>query len=242
MSGSSLRAVVTGAAGGIGTAVCDILRERGNHVFGVDVRPSGGVASFDLSQPSSRAAVIASACDEMGGIDLLVNVAGVFVPTPASLPDVDAWRAVWAVNLEAPIELMARAAPLMRTQGFGRIVNITSIHASVAEKDCLAYDVGKAGLTAATRSLALDFARANVLVNAVAPGFVRTPMSTQPDGRDESDSEAFRSRYVDGGLLPVGRSAEPAEIAAAVAWLGSRDNTYVTGQTLVADGGLTITF
>jgi len=79
-------------------------------------------------------------------------------------------------------------------------------------------------------------------VNAVAPGFVRTRMSLRDDGRDETDTESFRSAYVEGGKLPVGRAAQPGEIAHAVAFLAGRDNTYTTGQVLVVDGGLSTTF
>ena len=145
------------------------------------------------------------------------------------------------MNLDAPLELMRFVAPDMVARGFGRIVNITSVHARSAQPRCLAYDVAKAGLEAATRSAALDLAAGGVLVNAVAPGFVRTRMSVNAAGVDETDTDAFRRQYVD-GKLPLAGSAQAAEIAAPVDWLSGRDNTYITGQVVTADGGLTMTF
>jgi 3-oxoacyl-[acyl-carrier protein] reductase len=151
-------------------------------------------------------------------------------------------RRVWSVNLEAPIELMSLALNQMKEQAFGRVVNVTSVHARFSRKDCLAYDVAKAGLEAATRSAALTGADFGVLVNAVAPGFVRTQMSVNEEGIDEADTDEFHRDFVAHGRLPQMRAAQPGEIAKAVAWLASRDNTYTTGQTITIDGGLTITF
>jgi 3-oxoacyl-[acyl-carrier protein] reductase len=130
----------------------------------------------------------------------------------------------------------------MISQGFGRIVTITSVHARLAQPGCLAYDVSKAGLEAATRSAALDLAPHGILVNAVAPGFVRTAMSTLPDGTDETESPEFAAVYLSGRKLPIGRGATPEEIAPAVELLAGHENTYITGQVLTVDGGLTMTF
>ncbi|OJX97022.1 3-oxoacyl-[acyl-carrier protein] reductase [Salana multivorans] len=242
MTDNGLRCLVTGAASGIGAAVAERLRARGDRVVGADREELPDGLRVDLSDPAGRHDLVARASDVLGGLDVLVNVAGVFAETPVLSSTLEQWRAVWAVDLEAPLELMREAAVTMAATGFGRIVNITSVHAGFAQPDCLAYDVAKAGLEAATRSFALDTARHGVLVNAVAPGFVRTRMSLTAEGVDETDTEAFRERYVRHGLLPLGRAALPEEIAHVVGWLASRENTYVTGQVLVADGGLTTTF
>jgi 3-oxoacyl-[acyl-carrier protein] reductase len=143
--------------------------------------------------------------------------------------------------LDGPI-FLARAAGLgLAARGAGRIVNVTSIHARVGEERSLAYDVAKAGLEAATRTLAIELGPSGVLVNAVAPGFTRTRMAVV-DGQDELESQWFRDVYVGYRKLPLRRPAEPSEIAAAIAHLVSPDNTYVTGQSLVVDGGVTVTF
>jgi NAD(P)-dependent dehydrogenase (short-subunit alcohol dehydrogenase family) len=129
----------------------------------------------------------------------------------------------------------------MVERGYGRIVNVTSIHGRFGEELALAYDVSKGGLTMATRTLAIELSRHGVLVNAVAPGFVATRMSVV-DGRNELESDWFRDVYVTHRKLPLRRAAEPAEVAAHVAWLASEQNSYVTGHILAVDGGLSVTF
>ena len=237
-----LRTLVTGVASGIGASVADALRSRGDRVVGVDFQSGGDWLQVDLSVPAERERVIAAALAELGGIDVLVNVAGIYRSTPFGSSDVEDWRKVWAINLEAPLSLMSLAFESMRAQKFGRVVNITSVHANFSRQDALAYDVGKAGLEAATRSFALTGAEHGILANAVAPGFVRTQMSLNEQGVDEADTEEFRSQYVETGRLPLRRASMPNEIAEAVLWLSGRSNTYTTGQTLTVDGGLTATF
>jgi 3-oxoacyl-[acyl-carrier protein] reductase len=236
-----LRTLVTGVASGIGASVADALRSRGDRVFGVDYQ-GGDWLQADLSVPAERERVIAATLAELGGIDVLVNVAGIYRSTPFGSSDVEDWRKVWAINLEAPLSLMSLAFESMKAQQFGRVVNITSVHANFSRQDALAYDVGKAGLEAATRSFALTGAEHGILANAVAPGFVRTQMSLNDQGVDEADTVEFRSQYVETGRLPLRRASMPNEIAEAVLWLSGRSNTYTTGQTLTVDGGLTATF
>lgn len=237
-----LRTLVTGVASGIGASVADALRSRGDRVFGVDYQSGADWFQADLSVPAERKRVIAAALAELGGIDVLVNVAGVYRSTPFGSSDVEDWRKVWAINLEAPLSLMSLAFESMKAQQFGRVVNITSVHANFSRQDALAYDVGKAGLEAATRSFALTGAEHGILANAVAPGFVRTQMSLNEEGVDEADTAEFRAQYVETGRLPLRRASMPNEIAEAVLWLSGRSNTYTTGQTLTVDGGLTATF
>lgn len=237
-----LRTVVTGVASGIGYAVDEALRNRGDKVFGVDHQTGANWYQADLAVASERERVVRHAIEQLGGIDVLVNVAGVFRPTPFGTSTLEDWRSVWSVNLEAPLHLMSLVIDSMKDQGFGRVVNITSVHAKVSRQDCLAYDVGKAGLEAATRSMALSGAEHGILANAVAPGFVRTQMSLDENGVDEADTDDFRLQYVDTGRLPLRRASQPEEIAEAVLWLTGRSNSYITGQTLTVDGGLTATF
>jgi 3-oxoacyl-[acyl-carrier protein] reductase len=196
----------------------------------------------DLAVASEREEIVAAALAELGGIDVLVNVAGVFRPTPFGTSSLADWREVWSVNLDAPLEIMSLVFDSMKKQHFGRVVNITSIHSKFSRQDCLAYDVGKAGLEAATRSFALAGAEYGILANSVAPGFVRTNMSLNEDGIDEADTKDFQKQYVETGRLPLRRASQPEEVAEAVLWLTGRSNSYVTGQSLTVDGGLTATF
>lgn len=239
---TALNALVTGAAHGIGAAVAAALRARGDRVVGIDREAGESIVVADLADPGARTAAVADALEQLGRVDILVAVAGIYREGSIHDSGFDDWRPVWAVNLDAPLDVMRLVTPGMAERGFGRIVTVTSVHARQAQAASLAYDVSKAGLEAATRSAALDLASRGVLANAVAPGFVRTRMSLLPDGRDETDTDEFRATYVDGGKLPLGRAATPAEIAHAVAFLASRENTYVTGQVLTVDGGLTMTF
>ncbi len=238
----ALRTLVTGASNGIGAAIAAHLRVRGDEVVGIDREEAPETIVAELADPGDRARAVEEATRRLGGIDVLVNVAGIYRTGSIHDSGFDDWRPVWSVNLDAPLDLMRLTTPGMVERGFGRIVNITSVHARFAQPASLAYDVAKAGLEAATRSASLDLARSGVLVNAVAPGFVRTAMSLRADGTDETDTAEFRAGYVDSGRLAVGRGALPSELAPVVAMLTDRTNTYLTGQTIVVDGGLTSTF
>jgi 3-oxoacyl-[acyl-carrier protein] reductase len=151
------------------------------------------------------------------------------------------WRDILAVNLTAPVLLATAVARGMAERDYGRIVNITSIHGRFAAEAALAYAAAKGGLEQATRNLAVDLAPHGILVNAIAPGFISTRLSVS-DGVHERDTPWFRRVYLDHGKLPLRRHADPSEVATSVAWLASDQNTYITGQVLGVDGGLSITF
>lgn len=240
-------ALVTGGANGIGLAIVERFVAEGARVAVVDVEPVDPVADrrlafrFDLAETERLPELLGEVETALGPLDVLVNDAGIFEPALAVELTLESYRRVLAVNLHAPVFLIAAAARGMVERGYGRIVNITSIHGRFGEEAALSYDVAKGGLEQATRTLAVELSRYGVLVNAVAPGFVATRMSIV-DGRNELESDWFRHIYVDGGKLPLRRYAEPAEIAAHVAWLASDRNTYLTGQVVTVDGGLTVTF
>jgi NAD(P)-dependent dehydrogenase (short-subunit alcohol dehydrogenase family) len=239
-------ALVTGASRGIGAEVARQLATAGARVAAVaEVAPAPGpgIVPFacDLADPDAVRRLLPDVREQLGDADVLVNNAGIAALTPViGLPQ-DAYSRVLAVNLHAPVHLIAQAAERMAERGFGRIVNVTSIHGRYGEVGSLAYDVAKAGLEQATRTAAIELAQASILVNAVAPGFVDTAMSIV-DGANELESEWFRSIYIDAGRLPLGRAAQPDEVARHVLWLASSANTYVTGQVVTVDGGLTATF
>jgi 3-oxoacyl-[acyl-carrier protein] reductase len=240
---SGRRAIVTGGAHGIGAAIADRLAGLGAAVVVLDLDPQtrhDGIV-LDLADPEALVPAAADAIGRLGGVDVLVNCAGVSSVEPLRTLGLERYHRTLAVNLHAGVLLMREVSGPMSSARYGRIVNISSVHARVSEPGAMAYDVSKAGLEAATRCAALDLAPAGVLVNAVAPGFVRTRMAVA-DGVDELESEWFRSVYVDHARLPMGRAAAPSEIAESVAWLASESNSYVTGAVLVVDGGLTARF
>jgi 3-oxoacyl-[acyl-carrier protein] reductase len=123
----------------------------------------------------------------------------------------------------------------------GRLIHVTSIHAGRAEAGASSYSMAKAAIDQFCRSMAVELADKNILVNAIAPGFVDTPMSIV-EGKNELESDWFRDNYVHSHHLPLKRAAKPSEIAGIALFLAGKDASYITGQVIVADGGLTITF
>ena len=238
--------VVTGGANGIGKATSELFVELGAQVVVFDREQPENKAGIDnlmidLGNLGDLEIAIADVVKKYGRIDVLVNVAGVSIPNTILDLEVDKYFTTLDINLHAPIFLIKHVGKIMIKQSYGRIVNLTSIHGRLSEPTSTAYDISKAGLEAATRTAALEFAEFGVLVNAVAPGFVSTRMSIV-NGEDELDSDWFKEVYIKNKRLPIARPALPVEIAHVITWLASSSNTYVTGQTLTVDGGLSARF
>ena len=177
-----------------------------------------------------------------GSLAALVQCAGVFQATDFLTDPVADWRRVFAVNFEAAYLLNRLAVPALIANGGGSIVHVTSIHAWLSEDRSNHYDAAKGALSALTRSLAIELAPHKIRVNAVAPGFVRTPMSIV-NGVNELESDLFLTHYVGRRRIPLARAAEPEEVAAPIAFLALGEGaSYMTGATLVVDGGLNVTF
>lgn len=240
-------ALITGGTHGIGRAILEHFLAEGARAVTIaretpaDLPAGVSYLPYDLADPAGFPALIDRIESDLGSLDVVVNNAGIWRETPSlGLADVD-WRQVIAVNLSAPVLLATAAAKGMASRGYGRIVNITSIHGRFAAESALAYAAAKGGLEQATRNLAVDLAPHGILVNAVAPGFITTRLSVT-DGVHERDTDWFQSVYVENRKLPLRRHAEPSEVAPIVTWLVSDQNTYVTGQVIGVDGGLSVTF
>ncbi len=234
-------AVVTGGARGIGEAIVDAFAEGGGAVVVLDKltpqKPRAGVRSLltDVSDPESVAAAFTSIDNEEGAVDVLVNNAGIQrVGLTGQLP-YDDWAAVIGTHLTGMFLCCSQAVPRMIEQGRGgAIVSIASTAGFVGLPGRGPYCAAKAGIMGLTRAISLEGAPARIRVNAVAPGFTRTEMIQQ--GLDNGSlREAWMLERV-----PLKRLADPAEIARVVCFLASDDAAYITGQTIVVDGGWTI--
>lgn len=234
------RAIVTGGAHGIGAAIVARLIALGARVCVLDIEQASSgepTVQVDLTDLSRVSVAASEAMTRLGGIDVLVNCAGISDSFDLRDLDLARYQRVLNVNLHSPIILMSECGRVMAEQGYGRIVNVTSVHGLVSEPGCIAYDTSKGGLNSATRVASIDLADHGVLVNAVAPGFVDTRMAIA-DGVNELESDWFKNIYVDNAEIPLRRAAQAHEIARTVAWLASEDNTYLTGQVITVDGGM----
>jgi len=241
------KALVSGGGTGIGRATALALAEQGARVTiaGLEDATLREVASHfpkqitpivcDVSHAKQWTVLIASLPD----LDVLVNNAAISIPTDIfDLAD-PSWAAVLNINFAGTLNGARAAAQNMKGRG-GRIVNVTSVHGTLCELKSAAYGVGKAALNQLTRCLAVELASFNILVNAIAPGFVDTPMS-RATGINELETGWFRENFIKNGRIPLRRAAQPDEIARAILFLASSENTYVTGQVVTVDGGLTLT-
>jgi NAD(P)-dependent dehydrogenase (short-subunit alcohol dehydrogenase family) len=193
----------------------------------------------DVTDHDALARCVDQAVARHGHLDILVNNAGMSYYKRLQDSTLEEWRHTMAVNLEAMYVLARLVVPHMVRQQYGRIVNVSSIQATATEAVVGAYAATKGAISAWSRSLAVDLAEYGILVNVVAPGFIRTGMSVI-DGVDET--EVFRQWYAGRRKIPLARAGEPEEIASAILFLSGDQCTYVTGTTLVVDGGLTVTF
>jgi len=247
------KAVITGASSGIGRATAIRFANDGYDVC-VNARretrlqellrqlPSGDhlACPGDYSRPEVIQAMGDSLRERWGRLDVLVNCAGIHRAAEAIRSPLEEWRMPFDMMFEGGVRITRLAVPLMSAGG--RVIHVTSIHGDRAESGSSAYAVAKAALNQFCRGLAVELAPLGILVNAIAPGFVDTEMSIRADGVNELDTEWFRSNYVEGHHLPLRRAGRPEEIAGVAAFLAGPDASYITGQIITVDGGLTITF
>lgn len=239
---TGMTALVTGASGGIGSAIAKGLAAQGARIA-VSGSNEAKLAAFrdelggehvavpaNLSDSASVDALVPAAVNALGGrLDILVNNAGITRDNLAMRMKDDEWSDVIRVNLEAAFRLIRAAAKPMMKQRFGRVVSITSVVGQTGNPGQTNYAASKAGLVGMSKALAQELASRNITVNCVAPGFIRSAMT---DVLPEAQKAALLTK------IPAGDLGTGEDIAAAVAYLASREAGYVTGQTLHVNGGM----
>jgi len=240
-----MNALVTGASGGIGSAIAKVLAKQGARialsgsngdklrVFREQLNSETGTdhveITCNLGEKEQVEELIPATIHTLGGIDILVNNAGVTRDNLAMRMKDDEWDDVIRINLEASFRLMRAAARPMMKGRFGRIISITSVVGATGNPGQMNYAASKAGVVGMSKSLGQELASRGITVNCVAPGFIRTAMTDQlPDAQ----KDALNAK------IPLGRMGEGSDIGAAVAYLASREAGYVTGETLHVNGGM----
>jgi NAD(P)-dependent dehydrogenase (short-subunit alcohol dehydrogenase family) len=215
-------ALMTGASRGIGLHIAERLKEAGARL----VAPTRN--EMDLLSNESIDAYLNSLREQ---VDILINNAGINrLGGSCEISDRDIEETL-QINLIGPVRLIKRVAPQMIERNYGRIVNISSIWSAVSKPRRVTYSASKSGLNGLTRAVAVELAPFNILVNSVAPGYVNTELTRQ--NNSEEEISIIRKS------IPMQRLAQPEEIAELVCFLCSERNTYITGQTIVIDGGFT---
>jgi NAD(P)-dependent dehydrogenase (short-subunit alcohol dehydrogenase family) len=228
--------VITGAAGGIGAATCELFAAEGAAVVGVDLKAGEHVTlEADVIDDAQVQSMYSRAQAEHGRIDVLFNNAGISPPDDASVLDtsLEAWQRVQDVNLKSVFLCCKHGIPYLLAGGGGSVINTASFVAVMgAATSQISYTASKGGVLALSRELGVQFARQGVRVNALCPGPVNTPLLRELYAKDP---EQAARRLVH---LPMGRFAEPREIAQAALFLAGDDSSYVTASTFLVDGGL----
>jgi NAD(P)-dependent dehydrogenase (short-subunit alcohol dehydrogenase family) len=249
--------LVTGAGQGLGRAIALEMAAEGARVallernpdtlqsVAEEIRAAGGKADpyqLDLTDYEAYGKVVAEVIKGCGQIDVLVNNAAINPPTRTILNDtLEDWRRTITINLETVYMGSKLVAPHMVARRQGRIISIASIQGFASSGETGPYNAAKGAIINYTKSMAVELGRYDILVNAVAPGFMLTPMSIV-NGVDETKTPEFIEWYVDKGKVPLRRTGYPEDVSGAVIFLASKYCRYMTGQLLVVDGGLMSTF
>lgn len=234
-------ALVTGSASGIGLATAERFRAEGARVAGIDLADDAraGVVDLyrraDVTDESAVESAVAATRTELGGLDIVVNAAGVAGGGAAHMVSAADWDHVIGVNLKGTFLVCKHALAAMVEQGGGSIINIASVEGIEGSEGGSAYNASKGGVVILTKNMAMDYGRRGIRINSVCPGFIDTPLL-----RSVFEGEVMQG-YLDKILAAsqLGRFGRPEEIAAAALFLASEDASFITGASLVVDGGLT---
>lgn len=250
-------ALITGAGQGVGAAIAREFATEGASLALIERNPTtlrtltnelrgGGHAvaeyALDITDYDALGAAVQGVIAQFGRIDVLVNNAGIF-KGGTILEDLPTdWHSVLAVNLEALYMLTKWVAPHMVAAKSGRIINIASIAGFVSRGHVGSYNASKGAVISFTKSLAVELAPHGIAANAIAPGFLRTAQMQDERGNDLTQTDDFVAWYVERRHIPMARAGEAHDVAGIAVFLASDYCRYLTGQTLIVDGGLTSTF
>ncbi|MFD1143631.1 SDR family NAD(P)-dependent oxidoreductase [Larkinella insperata] len=247
------KVIVLGASSGIGKATVERFAREGWQVLMTGIEPNQTQAVLqglpgeghqarvlDVSSQAEVQQFGQYAEQHLGPFDALINCIGISQSVPVVGSDFNDWNKPLEIMLYGYVHACRSLIPLLKDGG--RIVHITSIHHDRVAYGSSAYGMAKAAVTQLTRALAVELAPRNILANAIAPGFVNTPMSIKADGRNELETDWFRDNYITYDHLPLKRAGKPEEIAGVAWFLAGPDASYMTGSVLTVDGGLLITF
>jgi 3-oxoacyl-[acyl-carrier protein] reductase len=238
---SGMTALITGASGGIGSAIAKALAAQGARLalsgsnaekldtFAEELGGNHVTLACDLSDPQAVDALVPASVEAMGQLDILVNNAGITRDNLAMRMKDDEWQQVMLVNLESAFRLSRAAARPMMKARFGRIISITSVVGTTGNPGQANYAASKAGLVGMSKALGQELASRGITVNCVAPGFIATAMT---EVLPEAQKDALIAK------IPAGDLGKGEDVGAAVAYLASREAGYVTGQTLHVNGGM----
>ena len=232
--------IVTGASGGIGNSIVEKLNECGANILASGTRiekleelknkfRNVKILKFDISQNEKIEEFIENASKELGGLDCIVNNAGITQDNLAIRMNLEEWKKVVDLNLTSTFLMSKFAVKKMLKNKKGKIINITSVVGHTGNLGQANYTASKAGVIAMSKSLAIEYAKKNINVNCISPGFIKTAMT---DKIDEKFKEVIISK------IPSARLGEPQDIANAVIFLASSQSDYINGETLHVNGGM----
>ena len=232
--------IVTGASGGIGNSIVEKLNECGAYILASGTRVEKleelknkfrnvKILKFDISQNEKIEEFIENASKELGGLDCIVNNAGITQDNLAIRMNLEEWKKVVDLNLTSTFLMSKFAVKKMLKNKKGKIINITSVVGHTGNLGQANYTASKAGVIAMSKSLAIEYAKKNINVNCISPGFIKTAMT---DKIDEKFKEVIISK------IPSARLGEPQDIANAVIFLASSQSDYINGETIHVNGGM----